>query len=162
MGERYRLTWAPSTVAKFTAALGWGVTTREEFLRLARERLSDSILLLENDRFGAAYYLAGYALECVLKARIALRFREAEFPDKKLVTAVYTHKLDDLIQLAGLGVDFKAARDARPGLAANWDIVRQWSETSRYGTFNRARATELIRAVGDFDDDGVMAWLMSL
>jgi hypothetical protein len=160
--ERYRLTWAASTAPMFTAALGWRVTTRDDFQRLAAERLNDAMALLEAERFGAAYYLAGYALECALKARIALHFSEATFPDRALVQKVYTHSLDTLINLAGLKDEFEKARRARPGLDANWDIVQQWSEAARYGRFSRAQATELIRAIGEFNEDGVMAWLTKL
>jgi HEPN domain-containing protein len=41
---------------------------RTDLQNLAEERLADSELLLANGRYGTAYYIAGYAVECGLKA----------------------------------------------------------------------------------------------
>jgi HEPN domain-containing protein len=41
---------------------------RTDLQILAEDRLKDAEVLLANGRFGAAYYLAGYAVECGLKA----------------------------------------------------------------------------------------------
>ena len=44
---------------------------RADLQKLAEERLADAELLLANGRFGGAYYLSGYVVECALKACIA-------------------------------------------------------------------------------------------
>src|SRR2546425_2666201 len=54
--------------------------TRTDLQLLAEERLSDAQVLLANGRFGAAYYLAGYAIECALKACIAKLTKAEDFP----------------------------------------------------------------------------------
>lgn len=54
---------------------------RKELQSLAETRLADAKVLLKNRRYDAAYYLAGYAIECALKARIAGRTRRNDFPD---------------------------------------------------------------------------------
>jgi hypothetical protein len=41
--------------------------TRRDFQRLAEERLADAVALLEKERFAAAFYIGGYAVECGLK-----------------------------------------------------------------------------------------------
>jgi len=46
--------------------------------------------------------LAGYALECTLKADIAKQVKQFDFPDKKLANDSYTHKLTDLVITTGL------------------------------------------------------------
>ena len=46
------------------------------FRQLAEQRLAEAELLLANGFWSGAYYLAGYALECALKAKIASSFRE--------------------------------------------------------------------------------------
>ena len=43
-----------------------------------------------------AYYLAGYAIECALKACIAKATRRYDFPDRKKVDASHTHDLREL------------------------------------------------------------------
>ena len=44
---------------------------RTDLQNLANERLEDANALLASGRFGAAYYIVGYAAECGLKACIA-------------------------------------------------------------------------------------------
>jgi HEPN domain-containing protein len=72
------------------------------FQQLAELRLTEARLLLANGLPSGAYYLAGYAVECALKSIIAMGFRANEIPDKSLVNRVYTHDLNDLLNLAGL------------------------------------------------------------
>jgi hypothetical protein len=52
-------------------ANGVAVMNRAELQRLAKERISDAKVLLAARHWSAAYYLAGYAVECALKACIA-------------------------------------------------------------------------------------------
>lgn len=72
------------------------------FQQLAELRLAEAKLLLANGLPSGAYYLAGYAVECALKSIIAMGFRANEIPDKYLVNSVYTHNLNELLNLAGL------------------------------------------------------------
>ena len=72
---------------------------RATFQQLAEERLAEATLLLAQGYPSGAYYLAGYAVECALKASIATRFKVDEIPDKSLVNSVYTHKLIELLRL---------------------------------------------------------------
>ena len=44
---------------------------RGEFQEIANIRLRDAKVLLDNECFDGAYYLAGYVIECALKAWIA-------------------------------------------------------------------------------------------
>jgi HEPN domain-containing protein len=70
---------------------------RETFQRLAEFRLDEARLLFANGHPSGAYYLAGYAIECALKARISSQFRANEIPDKALVNGVYEHDLSKLL-----------------------------------------------------------------
>ena len=45
--------------------------TRKDFQQLARVRLKEAKALLNLEHFACAYYLAGYVIECALKACIA-------------------------------------------------------------------------------------------
>lgn len=56
------------------------VLNRYDLQRLADLRAAEARLLLDNGYWSGAYYLAGYAVECGLKACIARRVREFDFP----------------------------------------------------------------------------------
>lgn len=74
---------------------------RTEYQRLAELRLDDADVLLAAGRWGAAYYLLGYSIECALKACVAKQFGQHEIPDKRLVEKVYTHNLVTLLDNSG-------------------------------------------------------------
>lgn len=101
-----------------------------------------------------AYYLAGYALECALKARIASRFREDEIPDRALVNSIYTHELTTLFRLAGLESELEDAIELDVELGRRWAIVKKWSEQTRYAIWTDDDASGMIDAI-----EGMLAWL---
>jgi AbiV family abortive infection protein len=123
--------------------------TRSDFQLLALERLQDAEVLFANGRFGAAYYLAGYAVECALKACIARRTREFDFPDKLLANQIHTHDLKRLVELSQLTEVFKGESRANSAFRENWETVRNWSEDTRYRTSPQVEADDMLKAVGD-------------
>jgi HEPN domain-containing protein len=76
-----------------------GGVNRKDLQFLARTRLAEAKTLLGAGLPDGAYYLAGYAVECGLKACIARGTQRHEFPDKKSVDASHTHNLRDLIKV---------------------------------------------------------------
>src|SRR5215472_7232246 len=113
---------------------------RNDLQVLARTTLAEAKILLEAGRADGAYYLAGYAVECALKACIAKRTQRHEFPDKKSVDASHTHSLRDLIKVAKLE-SARLEEAKRDAIFHNyWDIAVLWSEQSRYRTHNLAQA----------------------
>jgi HEPN domain-containing protein len=80
---------------------------RSDLQRLARIRIKEAKVLLENNCFDGAYYLAGYAVECALKACIAKQTQRHEFPDKTRVLDSYTHDFAKLIRVANLTNELK-------------------------------------------------------
>jgi HEPN domain-containing protein len=131
---------------------------RDDFRRLAELRLKESNALLTAEFPDGAYYLAGYAVECALKACIAKRTREHDFPEKDLANASYTHKLKDLLNLAELKTELDAIRQADPLMEANWAIVQDWSEKSRYEKRTIQEATSLLKAIED-RQGGLLPWI---
>ncbi len=105
-----------------------------------------------------AYYLAGYAVECALKACIAKKTRRGEFPDKKKADACYTHSLIDLLRLAGLETAWKERAKSDPVFMDDWKHIRNWSEQSRYQKSNAVQAQELIAAVSA-RKHGALTWI---
>ncbi len=53
---------------------------RADFKRLSNLRVREAKVLLDKGLFAGAYYLAGYAVECAMKARIAGQTRRHDFP----------------------------------------------------------------------------------
>lgn len=133
--------------------------TRGDFQKLAILRLEEAEVLLDGGKPDGAYYLAGYAVECALKACIAKRTRRFEFPvEPGVVRDYYTHNLESLLKSARL----RELRDAEGRDNSRflnfWVTVRDWSEASRYERWTRASAKALVQAVAD-PTDGVLAWI---
>jgi HEPN domain-containing protein len=131
---------------------------RYDLHRLAAARLADAKVLFRHDRFGGCYYLAGYAVECGLKACIAKKTRRYDFPDKNSVLDAYTHDLSKLLRVTGLEETLKIAWALDPDLRLNRYKVIEWSEQSRYEMYDRHFAERMLRAVAD-SRHGVLRWL---
>jgi hypothetical protein len=101
--------------------------------------------------------LAGYAIECALKAKIAADFRENEIPELKRVQNIYTHDLSALLGLANLREQLDSERETNPGLYQRWTTIKDWSEKARYAVSTEANASAILEAVGG--DEGLLHWL---
>jgi len=117
--------------------------------------------LLDAGEFAGAYYLAGYAVECALKACIARKTQQYEFPDWQKVRESYTHDPDKLLKMAELSDALATARQKKPKLDVSWALVRRWSVDARYlGPRRSAKreAVDLYTAIADAEN-GVLRWL---
>lgn len=132
--------------------------SKELLIKLAEEKLADAKLLLSNDRLGNAYYLAGYAVELLLKAAISARFQANTIPDPSWLKDVFNHNLEKLAKVALLDDDLKRSSDIDDEFKGRWDIVLEWKETSRYYLHSRRDAEALIAAIDD-SRHGVFQWL---
>ena len=132
---------------------------RLEFRQLAEDRIADAAILLAAGRWSGAYYLAGYAVECGLKACIARLTNQDDFPrERKFVEECYTHNLEKLLKAAGLKPALDADTLANPTFAAHWGVARDWQETSRYEQKTQAEAQKLYDAITN-NPDGVLPWI---
>ena len=132
---------------------------RATLQQLADQRVADAGALLAASCLAGGYYLAGYALECALKACI-LRFVEATgaiFRDKKFLEGCWTHKLEILLKTADLERELGLAIQADQQLGRNWNIAKDWTEESRYELKAEAEARELYTAITD-PQHGVLTW----
>jgi hypothetical protein len=75
---------------------------RKQLQRLSTIRLEEAKSLLLAEHWDGAYYLAGYSVECGLKACIAKQTRRFDFPEKKNVDASHTPDLKALVRIANL------------------------------------------------------------
>jgi hypothetical protein len=138
-----------------------GAVDRADFQRLANERIADARALLAARRWAAAYYLAGYAVECGLKACILRRLATAAdvvFEDRRYSEKCWTHNLAQLLDLAGLTAALAADAAADPALQNYWDTVKDWNESSRYARKTKADAEVLFDAITD-KKHGVLSWI---
>jgi hypothetical protein len=132
--------------------------SKQDLVDLAEAKLADAKLLLNAERSGNAYYLAGYAIELMLKAILSSRFRVDTLPDPEWSTKVFIHNFGKLADLALLKGELPESADSDPEFFARWQIALQWKETSRYDSRGTNAAQELIEAI-EHPEHGVLQWL---
>ncbi len=89
---------------------------RADLQKLSNMRIREAKILFAAGEHSGAYYLAGYAVECALKACIAKGVQRYDFPDKSLAQESYSHDLDKLIKLAKLNSELEVATRPIQGL----------------------------------------------
>jgi hypothetical protein len=132
--------------------------TKQHLIELAESKLEDAKRLLAAGGSGNAYYLAGYAVELMLKAILSTKIRAETLPGPELMRDLFTHDFRRLVRLAELADALKSRSDADPVFFAKWEIVLQWSEGSRYDVRGSEAAKELVDAIED-PNHGVLQWL---
>jgi hypothetical protein len=134
---------------------------RAHWRKLAEERVVDAKLLLDGGQWAAAYYLAGYAIECGLKSCV-LAYVEKNpdivFRERKYIEKCWTHDIGILVDAGDLGAVRLADANANPAFGVNWGLVQRWSETARYQFASEAEARRLYEAV-THNVNGVLPWI---
>jgi len=135
---------------------------RADLQLLAELRLKEAEVLLKARCFEGSYYLAGYAIECAIKACFARKTEQYDFPDRRDVDQIYRHDPKELILAAGLEGAWKNELKSSRAFTGNWAVVKEWSEQRRYSTkIAESDATDLLNAVVD-PVNGVLTWLKKL
>jgi hypothetical protein len=136
---------------------------RAHWQNLAHERVRDAKLLLDGGQWAAAYYLAGYAIECGLKSCV-LAYVEKNpdivFREKRYIEKCWTHDIGILVDASGLEAMRRADSLANPALGVNWGVVQKWSEKTRYEFTSEADARRLYDAV-THHVNGVLPWIQT-
>ncbi len=99
------------------------------FYRTAQQRFEDAEFLLNVGRTTAAVYLAGYSVECMLKALILAsvpRGRESEV--ERMFRGIRAHDYDWLLRL----YDKQRGAGLPVGLVPHFTRVNTWSTDMRY------------------------------
>lgn len=132
--------------------------TRTGLQELAAVRPAEAGALLAAGLWDGAYYLAGCAVECALKACILALVERTGiiFEDKKFAEKCWTHDPETLMTLAKLMKTLDADRVGDPLLDHNWLAVRAWDEKTRYVRTSETLARELY--VTD-PAHGVLTWV---
>lgn len=96
-----------------------------DFQKLASIRLKEAQVLFREQQYASAYYLAGYAVECGLKACIAAQTRAGEFPPKPdIVRGYYQHDLNGLVKAAGLRRELETQLESTVGFIKNGKLFK--------------------------------------
>jgi HEPN domain-containing protein len=119
-------------------------------------------VLIATGHWSSAYHLAGFAVECGLKASIAKRTRRYDFPPRDTTRELYIHDLTALVKAADLGAARDAASRASKAFDKNWATVKDWTVESRYDpAISEQMARDLYRAI-TARHNGVMGWIRKL
>jgi hypothetical protein len=133
---------------------------RTDLQDLADIRIEEAqaLLGLTPPRPDAAYHLAGYSVECALKAIIAGFNQQHDWPEKEFVNKCHTHNLQSLMIHARLDKDCAAEVASNPVFEKYWTLVKDWNEHVRYDRHPLAKAQQLITAITD-PSNGVLPWI---
>ena len=144
--------------------------TLAELKLLTAERLKDAKALLGRKRYAFAYCVAGYAVECALKACVLKQmvntgwvFAPAEEgKGKKSLQDVLTHDFVKLVEIAGLSgalvEQLAAGGEGRTRFAEFWKVACEWTVEVRYVPKSKEDAEALFVAITD-KTDGVLTWI---
>jgi hypothetical protein len=144
----------------------------KEIKEISNTRLQEAKILHANKYFDGAFYLAGYAVELVLKAKICelldipnLYDESFQKSSKDLFKSYRTHKLDNLILLAGLRTKFEEAKANDVSLQQNWNfLAERWSEQCRYfccGSIKEKESETLINSIEN-KKNGILTWILKI
>ena len=120
---------------------------------LACDSILDNLLL--EKEYSGAYYLAGLAIECAIKAVIAKRMKRHHYPVKDS-HKFYTHDPATLVGLAELDLGSQESADQKFG--QYWATVKDWKVDCRYDVIDRQAAVDLYKAI-TARRHGVLQWL---
>lgn len=120
------------------------MTNPDEIRKLGWQRLKEAEILLKNGMCDGAYYLAGYSVELLLKAKICDRLGIPNLFDDNTTTnsekgmseirkILKTHNLFILLIFSGLKIKFDLDKATNKELAkSNSLLFNSWNENARY------------------------------
>lgn len=136
---------------------------------LADLRLQEAEALLQAGLCEGALYLAGYAVELLLKAQICDNLDienlfDESFKEKEIAKPFKTHNLDHLLWLSGLKGKFEQDKITNPILFKNWAYITvEWNEKLRYqvvGSVSSLKVHTMLEAI-NHSVNGFKQWILS-
>jgi hypothetical protein len=132
---------------------------KKDLEELVDIRIKEAKVLLDAESYQGAYYLAGYSLECAIKACIAKQVQQYDFPNLELAKHSYSHKLIDLLGVAGLKQKLSEKEQQDINFQLNWTVAKDWNEKARYESrIEEKKAKDLYEAI-THNQSGVLVWL---
>jgi HEPN domain-containing protein len=133
--------------------------SRDNMRQIAKLRLREAKVLLDNGYYNGAYYLCGYAVECGLKACIAKKIKRFHFTHRKFAEKCYKHELNKLLTEASIDNELEMESNLDPDFRSSWAVVKDWGPDARYlDDIDELKAKNFYKAVAD-RRHGVMRWL---
>ncbi|MCK4340537.1 MAG: DNA-binding protein [Phycisphaerae bacterium] len=132
---------------------------RNDLQEISRLRRREAKALLKARHSPGAYYLAGYSVECALKASIAKHTKRHDFPDKKIASKVWVHNLEELIKLAALWLELEQEMKANKRLEENWAVIKEWKESTRYDANISKEMAENFYSACTARKHGILSWI---
>ena len=132
---------------------------RKDLQKLARLRLKEAEALYKKHLYDGAVYIAGYAVEFALKAKICRLLHLTEYPPSGNIGQWFKlHDLEQLKMLAGLTEEVTISK--------NKDLFDNWSKAvgtkkQRYepaGKYNAVTAKVILDSIRE-KPNGVLTWL---
>lgn len=153
------------------------MTNPEEIRKIAWIRVEEALCLCEADLLDGAFYLAGYSVELMLKAKICDRFgipnlfneQDGDTAEQKqnlkiaeVRKAVKVHNLFQLLVYSGLKAKFDQDKSTnRSIMKTNSLLFGKWDENCRYlpvGTMkSQSDMRSLLNALKN--PDGLLRWI---
>ena len=148
----------------------------DQIKKLSFERLQEASILCDNGKYDGAFYLAGYSIELMLKAKICEHWAVPGLFDNQYQTqgireirkAVKTHDITVLFIFSGLKTKFESAKGLDKILMQTYSRLFEtsgrciWSEQIRYqpyGTQNPENIQELMALLQHAE--GILQWIES-
>lgn len=165
------------------------MNSSSEIKALAYERLAEAQILCDAQKYDGAFYLAGYSVELMLKAKICQHWDiDNLFSDnvdindigaskisKKLIgevkKSIQTHDLRILFIYSGLVKKFQPAKDNNSKLMKTYGYLMsistndnnqriEWSEQARYLPIGSQKAVEVKAFIQLLNDEnGLLKWI---
>jgi hypothetical protein len=149
-----------------------------EIKEIAMKRLEEATILCDNGLYDGAFYLAGYSIELMLKAKICERFDVDNLFDEscseinnisKVRNAVKLHDIDLLLVFSGLRKKLDVDKTKPENnevlsktMAKLVNAQKGWSEQSRYKTIGSQNSNEVEELISLLlDEKGLIQWLQN-
>jgi hypothetical protein len=132
--------------------------------KVAHHRRDDAQALLQQERWRGAMYMAGYAIECTIKAKLMKVFKkrtledlEVELKRRGLIpdrTSLFDHRIELYMRASGR-LDTLKGKGKEP-LWQSFNVANQWLPSWRYNPdqSNRPDAEDFLSAV-----DTMLKWI---
>jgi hypothetical protein len=152
------------------------MNSSQEIKALSKLRLDEATILCETGKYDGAFYLAGYSVELMLKAKICEHLRIDNLFNKEecnhagikeLRKVVETHDINLLLLFSGLEKKFRIAKatnirlqEAYNFFTASTGNKTDWNEQVRYLPIHsktKESVEEFIALLND--EEGLLKWI---
>ena len=152
------------------------MNSSQEIKDLAYLRLSEAESLCNAGKYDGAFYLAGYSVELILKAKVCQHFKIDNLFDKNgcaiqgisdLRKVVETHDINLLLIFSGLEREFNKARKHNSILRNSYQFFKastgkqtDWNEQVRYLPINSKTEEDVKEFIALLNNsNGILKWI---